>query len=407
MYPFSIVVLLLITALSSSWVVHVPSFRSDNEQRSSVSEGFTSDNGWKINETWPQQMMRSLWEREPHTIVTSHVQRMIFRQGSGMSSSNSTYNGTLADDAVHLTPFDLINSSEVGPTFLSFYQGTFPTVDCHTDASRTREHRKKISYRLDFAYDGTQFAGWQRQKDAKLMTVQECVEDYLLQLTGEEKVDVRVAGRTDSGVHAVGQVGRVRLRQPLLHPAIHMNSLCIWSVSEVSSNFHPSFGSKSRSYIYMIDASALNDLLVQNSFEKVHLNSNGENKVLLRLLVERINHLLNPLVGEELDYLAFSYGRIKTENTLCRLSHACARLVHDNQYHLSDHPGSNVAVAIELTGNRFLRRMVRILVATVLQLALSPNLSNTTLLEIIQSLDRSQTAPPAPAAGLVFIGADC
>ncbi|GAX10746.1 tRNA pseudouridine38-40 synthase [Fistulifera solaris] len=261
------------------------------------------------------------------------------------------------------------------------------------------EKRKKISYRLDFAYDGTQFAGWQRQADAKLRSVQECLEEYFCRLTGEEAVDIRVAGRTDAGVHAVGQVGRIRLCQPLMHRQItRVNNLCVWAITEVPSNFHPSFGSKSRSYVYMIDASALDSLFLQELPGKGNPDSVKQDA--LSHLVERVNELLEPLVGQDLDYFAFSYGRVKTETTLCCLSHTCARIVQKCN-------DKDRAIAIELTGNRFLRRMVRILVATAIQYALFPESSDETLLSLIELRDRSKTAPPAPAAGLVFIGADC
>lgn len=210
-------------------------------------------------------------------------------------------------------------------------------------------------------------------------------------------MDVRVAGRTDAGVHAIGQVGRVRLQRPLMQRSISLESWCIWSISEVSPNFHPSFGSKSRSYVYMIDVSALDEILLNNSSD-------------LLQLVKRINDLLQPLEGEPMDYIAFSYGPVKTETTICILSHACARLLcvqNKSQNDSLDQSTSDFALAIELTGNRFLRRMVRTLVATVLQAALLPLSHNKGLFEIVQSRDRSQTSSPAPAAGLVFIGADC
>lgn len=404
MNPFTALVFLVLMALSNAWAVHhVPSCRSGNE-RLSVSAGFASDDSWKTNETRSQKQMRSLWEKMPHTIATSHVRRMISSQISVLNSTSTT-NGTTTDEVISLIPFELKTLSGVEPAYRTFYKGTFPTADCRTKIFQPLENRKKISYRLDFAYDGTQFSGWQRQKDAKLVTVQEWVEEYLCLLTGEGRVDVRVAGRTDSGVHAVGQVGRVRLLQPLMQRGIRMDNLCIWSISEVSSDFHPSFSSKNRSYAYVIDASALDDLLRQDISDQVFgMNSNGEQDDLLQL-VERINYLLEPLVGVELDYFAFSYGRVKTETTVCSLSHACARLV---RFQSKNHDEfSNFAVAIELTGNRFLRRMVRILVATAVQFALFPNDHKATLLEIILSRDRSQTSSPAPSAGLVFIGADC
>ncbi len=392
MSAFILLILLELTVPSKAWVAEKASLLSGNK-RLSLTVDANADDGWAIKETWPQKQMRRLWEKEPHIILTSHVRHMI-------NSQESVLNSTTITDSVFSSRFQSITPSAFDPTFQAFYEGYFPTIDNQTNAAVPREQRKKTSYRLDFAYDGTQFAGWQRQADAKLVTVQECLEKYLCRWTGEETVDVRVAGRTDAGVHAVGQVGRVRLRQPLMHRHIPMNNMCVWSITEVPSEFHPSFSSKSRSYVYMIDAAALDNLLIQELSEKG--NSDSIKQDALAHLVERINDLLRPLVGQELDYFAFSYGRVKTETTLCCLSHACARLVQKRNDELPD-----FAIAIELTGNRFLRRMVRILVATLLQNVLFLQSSEVSLLDLINSRNRSQTAPPAPAAGLVFIGADC
>ncbi|GAX23556.1 tRNA pseudouridine38-40 synthase [Fistulifera solaris] len=386
MYAFIYFILLELTVLSKAWVPDKVSILPGTK-RLSLTVDANTDDCWTFNETWPQKQMRRLWEKEPHSLLTLHVRRMI-------SGQESVLNTTAITDSVFSLPFQ----STFDPTFQAFYEGRFPIQNNQTNASIPSKKRKKISYRLDFAYDGTQFAGWQRQADAKLVTVQECIEQYFCRLTGEETVDVRVAGRTDAGVHAVGQVGRIRLSQPLMHRQIWMKDLCVWSITEVPSNFHPSFGSKSRSYVYMIDAAALDNLLLQELSEKGISDSIKQDNLLH--LVERMNDLLETFVGQELDYFAFSYGRVKTETTLCCLSQACARLVQNGD-------AGHRAIVIELTGNRFLRRMVRILVATVLQSALFPDSSDGTLLDLVELRDRSKTAPPAPAAGLVFVSADC
>jgi len=69
------------------------------------------------------------------------------------------------------------------------------------------------TYRLLIEYDGTEFGGWQVQ--ARSRTVQGVLLDTLRELTGERELDLQGAGRTDAGVHALGQVASLRCRRPL------------------------------------------------------------------------------------------------------------------------------------------------------------------------------------------------
>jgi tRNA U38,U39,U40 pseudouridine synthase TruA len=139
-------------------------------------------------------------------------------------------------------------------------------------------------------------------------------------------------------------------------------------------------------------------------------------------LVNCLNDLLQPLQGRALDYVGMSYGKVKTETTVCTLHHA--RAVHlvetstTSRRHNDNDNGSssNTAIAIELTGDRFLRRMVRILVATAMVLAVDDGASVASdnsdddnrgrLLQLVQAQDRKLTAKAAPPMGLVFVGAN-
>jgi tRNA U38,U39,U40 pseudouridine synthase TruA len=115
-------------------------------------------------------------------------------------------------------------------------------------------------------------------------------------------------------------------------------------------------------------------------------------------LTLRLNALFAPLVGVSLPYIALSYGRLKTRTSNCTLYHAHARVVQfDTQPVLS----------IEFTGDRFLRRMVRILVSTALSLgaASDAEFDEFALLQIIQSRERRKAALPAPSQGLIFVTA--
>lgn len=161
MYHFLFFVLLALMTLSESWVMHI---RSRDSTRLVLDA--SPDVDWKTNETWSQKQMRSLWEREPHKIVTSHVRGMISRQVvTSTIGSLETPNSTIVDQSMLLRPFETSVEFQ-NNSFGRFYNGSFPAVDSRNETSffRSRQLRKKTSYRLDFAYDGTQFTGWQRQK---------------------------------------------------------------------------------------------------------------------------------------------------------------------------------------------------------------------------------------------------
>jgi tRNA pseudouridine(38-40) synthase len=243
---------------------------------------------------------------------------------------------------------------------------------------------KKRHFLLTVAYRGSEFCGWERQINNVTPAVQQVLEDWLQELNGDKKVDVRVAGRTDAGVHAIRQVCRFRTFQELEADDVdrHMqnlpsDSLRVTSVQRVSRAFHPTFGATCRAYVYMIDS--WSDSMTE------HVNA--------------LNELLQTLEGKELDYIALSYGRLKTQDSLCTLYHARASLVEDTIT-------GRQSVCIELVGNRFLRRMVRLLVATVLRLALQQKQpSADALLDLIQTRDRLSILAPAPSDGLMFVGA--
>ena len=281
--------------------------------------------------------------------------------------------------------------------FRRFYQGEL--VDFVDPNIPSNRKRKTISYRLDLAYRGTAFCGWQTQvqntsnrttvpppqRTTRLLpAVQDVVQAAL------DDRNVRVAGRTDAGVHAVGQVARVRcdprvsidqLRQQLQAAALENGNWACRRILPVTHSFHPTFGATSRSYVYLIDA---------NPEWQRRLGPVSD-------FVKRLNGVLTPLEGQTLPYLALSYGKLKTSTSHCTLHHVRARLVTWRRH--------EPVVAIELTGDRFLRRMVRILVATAVRLAADVDDDPRALYDIVQSMDRRQAALPAPAAGLVFLTA--
>ena len=302
---------------------------------------------------------------------------------------------------------------------------------------------KKRSFMISLAYRGKSFCGWQIQQQQQQQqqqhmskpsiqeTISNCLDPILNPHSPMESIykpiDIRVCGRTDAGVNAFQQICRVRTTSTIannvtnichaIQEAINDSSnhqhqqnkksfYCL-NVQEVNSSFHPSFCTKCRAYAYFIDINKEHS----NGWTKDFYPTLNKNHIPL------LNTLFQALEGKELDYFAYSHGKVKTETTLCTLYHSRVSLVTIN---------TKMAICIELVGDRFLRRMVRKLVSTAIrevldvhhptsnhhlfsQIDTSQNniLENSErLLSIAQSKRRDLTARAAPPDGLVFVGAD-
>ncbi|KAL7444377.1 hypothetical protein ACHAXH_009977 [Discostella pseudostelligera] len=341
---------------------------------------------------------------------------------------------------------------------------------------RKRRKGHRTNLKLTIAYRGQDFCGWEDQRHSiieggnatqlQLPSVQGMLVDILDPILGHEQqhgnettttkarpIEIKVAGRTDAGVSAIGQICRIRTwRLPPTskdgksieqfvkdnvndHVANHMRdnspSLCIRSVECVDDAFHPTFGASCRAYAYLIDVNNFgtaesNDS--SNEDEEAGEESRDDHTIKRQqklssiVLVQRLNALLRALEGKELDYIALSYGKVKSQTTLCTLHHARAHFVEWTGHSDGDSAPQKHrrAICIELVGDRFLRRMVRILVATAMREANRDavdisaevehgdddcHVGDDALLNIVLSHDREQRARAAPPDGLIFTGA--
>jgi tRNA pseudouridine38-40 synthase len=350
-----------------------------------------------------EQRLESFWEERPFT-VAERVVLNVLTTGVLTSQLLCPICDNVLDDDLDHRPF------------YSLYNGSFSymfSVSEELSVSFRKRRRKKQSFRFVLAYAGQYFCGWQRQpNNFNLPSVQEVVEDAIASAFIENgRPDVRVSGRTDAGVSALGQVARVRILVPkgddgsvsaadqlwnVLSAAARFSNYtwrCL-SVSEVSESFHPTFDSTSRSYVYALDAKALRLLLLSAT-------NHALDEQILDSFVRILNSLFEELEGKELDYIAFSHGKVKTETTLCTLRHAHVRLCTE--------VNSDVLVLIfEITGDRFLRRMIRMLVGTSLFIALQilDSEASPSLVDLCHSKQRnSRFVKTAPPGGLIFLGA--
>jgi tRNA pseudouridine38-40 synthase len=322
--------------------------------------------------TEAEQRLALMWEQAPFRTVENLVNGTLLGLGSTTGLKRRVHEPGITDkyDDTLFVPLFRQESSDDGTD-----EGR---QSSDSEVTPIKKQRQKKNFALTVAYRGPDFCGWQTQVDNSLPSVQQSLEEHLSLMDEDRyRVDVRVCGRTDSGVHAIGQVCRFRTRLDVDRDDVlrHMesfplsSSLRILEVKPVSPKFHPSFGSTCRAYVYMIDEGFLSEAEI-----------------------DQLNNMLQELENKTLDYIAVSYGKIKTQSTVCTLF--CART-----FRLDDNGG----VCIQLVGNRFLRRMVRILVSTALLRVFE---GETSLVDILEPKDRSLSARPAPPGGLIFVGAD-
>ncbi len=296
--------------------------------------------------------------------------------------------------------------------------------DTTTTSKINQQNKKGQSFKIIVAYKGNKFCGWQIQPNNIIPSVQQTLIDILNPIMMKKHsevskpIDIRVCGRTDAGVSAIAQVCRVRtnLNPDEVTPMDIQNRINdlgkgnLWctSVARVSEKFHPTFGANLRAYVYLINSSRLNEF--------INSTTNSTKNITIERVVSILNQMTSRVEGLELDYIGLSYGKVKTSTTLCTLYRARVTTVtiNNNERSGDDSLTTNEAICFEFVGNRFLRRMIRIMVSTLLSLVLQHIRDNDDsncgenvedlFLELIQRNDRQLSSKPAAPSGLIFVG---
>jgi len=243
-----------------------------------------------------------------------------------------------------------------------------------------RESSQGRNIKLVLEYDGTDFRGWQVQPTGR--TVQGELERALHQLLQE---DIRVisAGRTDEGVHALGQVVNFHTQSPLATANIlrGLNALLppdivVKEVEEVDETFHARFSAKSRTYRYVICR---------------RLRAIGRHYswfVPYALEFDLLQQVAGQVLGEH-DFQSFCPPKAEVEHHWC--------IVYRSEWHQQ---GDQWVYEIE--ANRFLHHMVRILVGTMVDIGRG-RWRLEDFRRILEARDRSTAGPTAPAKGLFLV----
>lgn len=234
-------------------------------------------------------------------------------------------------------------------------------------------------YFIEIVYDGTEFAGWQKQPNAE--TVQGTIEQHLSRLYSHSNVDIVGCGRTDAGVHASQFYFHVDLPEKyeggqLMYKLNNMLpcQIAVLNIYKVASDAHARFDAEHRTYRYFIHR------------RKDPFLTNLSWYFPQQLDIKRMNIAAEQLIGKK-DFTSFSKLHTDVKTNICDLS--IAKWVET-----SDHE-----CYFEVTANRFLRNMVRAIVGTMIEVGLG-NLSFSDVEKIIEAQDRGEAGMSVPAKGL-------
>ena len=233
--------------------------------------------------------------------------------------------------------------------------------------------------KLTIEYDGTSFCGWQRQENGR--TVQEEVEKALATLLKKE-VTIYGSGRTDSGVHALGQVANFKeeisvptRKIPLALNGLLPDDVVIKSAEEMDPTFHSRYSAVGKRYIYKII----------NAKYRSPLQRNYTYQVSADLDMDRMIEASKHFIGEH-DFRGFMASGSSVKNTV--------RTIYSFDVCRTDN-----MIIIETRGNGFLYNMVRIMVGTLVDIG-RHKIEPHELPQIIGSGIREKAKHTAKAQGL-------
>ena len=240
------------------------------------------------------------------------------------------------------------------------------------------------SIRLVISYDGTDFGGWQRQKNAR--SVQEELEKALEKMHGHP-VGLTGAGRTDAGVHALGQVAGfltdiASIPAEKFLPALNKllpHDIRILAAGDAPPGFHARFDASLRKYRYFILRGEARDAFSQRY--AWHVSSQPS--------IGKLNAMASVILGEH-DFSAFASAK--------DISLSKCRFVQDSSFWFEGEK-----LVYQVSANAFLWRMVRSLVGTMVFFepkALDEEEAARLMRDILESRDRKLAGPTAPPQGL-------
>jgi tRNA pseudouridine38-40 synthase len=239
------------------------------------------------------------------------------------------------------------------------------------------------NFRLTLSYDGTDFHGWQTQPNRR--TVQQTLEEALAALTGEGRVRVNASGRTDTGVHAVGQVvnfrSETRLAPEVLLRAVNArlpDDVVIREAAEVPESFDANRDALRKLYRYVIHDGTVPDLFMRKYCHHTRY----------RLDAAAMARAAAPLRGRH-DFHSFETEWPNRASSVRTVTHLAVNRMGD-------------WIWIDVEADGFLYNMVRAIAGTLVNVGRG-YWPGEHVARILNAADRAQAGPTAPAQGLFLM----
>lgn len=236
--------------------------------------------------------------------------------------------------------------------------------------------------KLTIEYDGKDFNGWQKQPNK--LNIQGEIERAIKDMTGEV-VELIASGRTDAGVHALGQIANFKTNSniPTEKIPIALNtklkrSIRIIDAEEVEERFHSRYNCKRKTYRYVINNSENGTAIYRN----LQYNFSG------KIDENKMNKAIQYFVGEH-DFKGFKASGTSSKSSV--------RTIYSGKVERSGN-----LVIIEVTGNGFLYNMVRIIAGTLLEVGIG-KIKLEEIENIIKSGDRQKAGKTLPPQGLYLV----
>ena len=248
------------------------------------------------------------------------------------------------------------------------------------------EQLKQFCYKLTIEYDGTNYCGFQKQDLADRKSIEGQLLFALKKFTSCD-ILLAVSGRTDAGVHALGQVISFKLNKKInehqmimgLNFYLQDDEIAVIKSEIVDENFNARFDAKMRSYRYII----LNRKAVA-TIDKNRVWHVGGKKLNIRNMKIASQYL----IGEH-DFSSFRDAECQGKSPIKTISSIEINLVEDEK------------IIIDISAKSFLHHMVRNIVGTLVW-AGQEKITPEFMQNILQSKDRKVSGPNAPACGLYF-----
>lgn len=239
------------------------------------------------------------------------------------------------------------------------------------------------NYKMVLQYDGTRYRGWQSLGDTD-MTIQGKIE-RVLSAMADHPVEIIGSGRTDAGVHALGQVANFHLEGKwetgeILSYVNHYlpEDIALLQVEQVPERFHSRYNARRKTYLYRIHTGEVRDV-----FSRKYVYEYPGT-----LDVKRMEQAARLLEGTH-DFMAFCGSKRKKKSTV--------RTIYEIR--LQEKPGE---LDIFYTGDGFLQNMVRILTGTLIEVG-DGRREPEEMTQILESRNRELAGYTAPAQGLALL----